>query len=109
MFCGKCGKKIDNDSVFCHFCGNKILTESENNSNKLKKLILDDFDRYDSLAVGRELKIVKELIRLFGIRLDEAAALVKNPPTVIKENLTEEEALRYKTALESVGALMKIE
>lgn len=25
MFCGKCGKEIDNDSTFCPFCGQKIV------------------------------------------------------------------------------------
>ncbi len=26
MYCGKCGKEIDNDSEFCSFCGEKIRT-----------------------------------------------------------------------------------
>lgn len=110
MFCESCGNKIDVDSRFCSFCGNKVSTSKESSGlNIFKKLILVDYDRYDRLATGRELKLVKEITRLFGLRLDEAAAIVKNPPSVIKDNLSEEEALKYKTLFESLGALMKIE
>ncbi len=29
MFCGKCGKQIDDDAVFCKFCGEKIDEEGD--------------------------------------------------------------------------------
>lgn len=35
MFCMKCGKKIDDDSKFCPFCGNRI--EGVTNSNEINK------------------------------------------------------------------------
>lgn len=42
MFCPKCGKQIDDDSIFCLYCGAKIVKHNEkveikNNTNNLEK------------------------------------------------------------------------
>lgn len=33
MFCSKCGKEIDDNAVFCQFCGNKVLKETTAEEN----------------------------------------------------------------------------
>jgi len=41
MFCNKCGKEINGDSIFCNYCGNKLKTEEirqENAKTNLKGL-----------------------------------------------------------------------
>lgn len=38
MFCNKCGKQIEEDSIFCQFCGNKIADDTpEPQSEKTSK------------------------------------------------------------------------
>lgn len=32
MYCNKCGKQIDKDSLFCQFCGNKIVVDEASDS-----------------------------------------------------------------------------
>lgn len=42
MFCNKCGKEINGDSIFCNYCGNKLKTEEtrqENAKTNLKEEI----------------------------------------------------------------------
>ena len=34
MFCGKCGKNIPDDSIFCKFCGASIEPISSDSSSK---------------------------------------------------------------------------
>lgn len=38
MFCKKCGRIIDDDSVFCYKCGTKVLCESSNPINSASEL-----------------------------------------------------------------------
>lgn len=37
MFCGKCGKEIDNQSSFCPYCGNQIITNKPIKLDKTHK------------------------------------------------------------------------
>lgn len=34
MFCSSCGKQIDEDSTFCHFCGKKVANSASNPQSK---------------------------------------------------------------------------
>lgn len=34
MFCNKCGKKLDEDSMFCAYCGAKVIKEKEEKSEQ---------------------------------------------------------------------------
>ena len=38
MFCTNCGNEIDNDSVYCNYCGNKILEGIEEKNVEEKEL-----------------------------------------------------------------------
>jgi len=54
MFCGNCGKKIDDNSATCPFCGD-TLTESfvQTEKNECKKFFIDPNEQYiDSLGNG---------------------------------------------------------
>ena len=33
MFCNKCGKEINEDSIFCNYCGNKLKTKETRQEN----------------------------------------------------------------------------
>lgn len=59
-------------------------------------------------AGAQKLNVVKEVNNLLGIGLVEAKNLVDSAPCTIKENISQEEAERLKTALESVGAKVSI-
>ncbi len=38
MFCNNCGKEVNEDSVFCNYCGNRLKAiEGQQESNKLRK------------------------------------------------------------------------
>lgn len=40
MFCKKCGKEIPNDSIFCSYCGFKVIinTDEQTTSNKIQEV-----------------------------------------------------------------------
>ncbi|MEO0137627.1 MAG: 50S ribosomal protein L7/L12 [candidate division WOR-3 bacterium] len=56
----------------------------------------------------KKIQVLKVLRELTGLGLKEAKELVDNPPKVIKEGATKEEAQTFKTKLEEVGATVEI-
>ncbi len=56
----------------------------------------------------KKIQVLKVLRELTGLGLKEAKDLVDNPPKVIKEGATKEEAQNFKTKLEEVGATVEI-
>jgi len=54
-------------------------------------------------------KVIGALARLFNAEPAQIEALFANPPVVLKENLTYEEALRDKAEFENTGALCRLE
>lgn len=59
MICKKCGKTIDDDSVFCEFCGAQIITVPDitNNKKALKK------QKKLEKAKGTHKNIVKKILK----------------------------------------------
>uniref|UniRef100_A0A7V3VUA2 Large ribosomal subunit protein bL12 n=1 Tax=candidate division WOR-3 bacterium TaxID=2052148 RepID=A0A7V3VUA2_UNCW3 len=56
----------------------------------------------------KKIQVLKVLRELTGLGLKEAKELVDNPPKVIKEGATKEEAQNFKAKLEEVGATVEI-
>ncbi|MCX7995787.1 MAG: 50S ribosomal protein L7/L12 [candidate division WOR-3 bacterium] len=56
----------------------------------------------------KKIQVLKVLRELTGLGLKEAKDLVDNPPKVIKEGATKEEAQTFKAKLEEVGATVEI-
>jgi len=56
----------------------------------------------------KKIQVLKVLRELTGLGLKEAKDLVDNPPKVIKEGATKEEAQNFKTKLEEVGATVEV-
>lgn len=61
------------------------------------------------LSVGdKKIQVLKELRALTQLGLKEAKDIIDKTPSVIKDNVTKEEADRLKTKLEEVGAKVEI-
>ncbi|MGQ9465158.1 MAG: 50S ribosomal protein L7/L12 [bacterium] len=56
----------------------------------------------------KKIQVLKVLRELTGLGLKEAKEIVDNPPKVIKESATKDEAQNFKTKLEEVGATVEI-
>ncbi|WP_163834189.1 ribosomal protein L7/L12 [Spartinivicinus ruber] len=50
-----------------------------------------------------------DFAKLFKISHDKARSIFKSVPYTIKENLTSEEADKYKAAIEKIGATCEVE
>lgn len=52
MFCGNCGKEIENGSIFCPFCGDhavdteSITSQTDSTTDKHQKLFIDSSEQY---------------------------------------------------------------
>lgn len=73
------------------------------------------FRRYESVwhvilaASGSdEVRAVKEVRRLCDCSLKEGISIVRNPPQVIKENCSKEEALEIRRRFETFGAVIEL-
>ncbi|MEO0070084.1 MAG: 50S ribosomal protein L7/L12, partial [candidate division WOR-3 bacterium] len=61
------------------------------------------------VAVGdKKIQVLKELRALTQLGLKEAKDIIEKTPSVIKENVSREEAERLKAKLEEVGAKVEI-
>lgn len=61
------------------------------------------------VSVGdKKIQVLKELRALTQLGLKEAKDIIEKTPSVIKENVSREEAERLKTKLEEVGAKVEI-
>ncbi len=75
MFCGRCGKEIDNEAVMCVHCG--VLTKKESNSKSEKErsiyivlgIFLGVFGAHNFYAGYNKLGIAKLATTLFSIVL----------------------------------------
>lgn len=56
----------------------------------------------------KKIQVLKVLRELTGLGLKEAKEIVDNPPKVIKEGATKDEAQNFKVKLEEVGATVEI-
>ncbi len=56
----------------------------------------------------KKIQVLKVLRELTGLGLKEAKEIVDNPPKLIKEGATKEEAHSFKTKLEEVGATVEV-
>lgn len=57
----------------------------------------------------KKIQVLKVLRELTGLGLKEAKEIVDNPPKVIKEGATKDEAQNFKVKLEEVGATVEIQ
>ena len=55
-----------------------------------------------------KIKVIKEIRSLLGLGLKEAKEMVEGAPVWIKKELPKEEAEALKTALEAIGAEIKL-
>ncbi|MEO0053373.1 MAG: ribosomal protein L7/L12, partial [candidate division WOR-3 bacterium] len=61
------------------------------------------------VSVGdKKIQVLKELRALTQLGLKEAKDIIEKTPSVIKENVSREEAERLKAKLEEVGAKVEI-
>lgn len=68
------------------------------------KVKLTKFDDKQKIALIKEIKNLLE-----GMNLVQAKKFVESAPTIVKEDLTKEEAEKLKEALSKVGAVIEIE
>ena len=54
MFCKKCGKEIPDDSLFCNYCGFKLIinTDKQITSNKIQE-------------VGKKMQLIGIILTIF--------------------------------------------
>lgn len=86
MFCGNCGKKIENNSNFCNNCGNQVIISNSSNQGNMKEYDLEEvaatricliayavpiigaiFNCFLALVVKVEFQIIVFLTILFNI------------------------------------------
>lgn len=68
---------------------------------KVKMLKFDD---------KQKVALIKEIKNLFeGMNLVQAKKFVESAPTVVKDDVSKEEAEKLKAALEKIGATIEIE
>lgn len=65
MYCNQCGKQIPDQSAFCNYCGNKILTASTNEVHNHQNERLNDQLLYSYKPTFHSGYMVKKLIPLF--------------------------------------------
>ena len=51
MFCRKCGKQIDDDALFCYYCGTKVEWEDDENTGAADTEVMDN---NDTMVLSRE-------------------------------------------------------
>lgn len=68
-----------------------------------------EFDVYLKEIGGQKLQIIKKVKELHNLSLLEAKALVESAPCKMKENISKDEAQKYKKDLEDFGALCEIQ
>lgn len=102
--CPECGKEISDKSHQCIHCGYP-LEEIEVASKpvmKLYKVVLED------VSPKNKVRIIKVIRECTGLGLAEAKALTDTVPSVIKTELTLEEAQRIGTELSAENARVSI-
>ncbi|KRL39569.1 50S ribosomal protein L7/L12 [Lacticaseibacillus manihotivorans] len=55
-----------------------------------------------------KVKVIKEVRAITGLGLKDAKGLVDNAPSAVKEDVTEDEANKFKEQLEAVGATVTL-
>ena len=73
------------------------------------------FTRYESIwhviltgSGTDEVRAVKEVRRIHDCSLKEGISIVRNPPQIIKENCSEDEALEIRSRFEAFGASIEL-
>lgn len=101
MICKKCGEQLPDNARFCGSCGERIQG-SNFVENSLKRVVL--------INVGRnKISVIKEIRLLLGVGLAEAKAICDQTPSLIKDNISNNEAERIQIIFKSVGADVKIQ
>ncbi len=57
---------------------------------------------------GKKIQVIKEVRAITSLGLKEAKDLVEKAPAAVKEGISKEDAEKYKTQLEAVGATIEI-
>ena len=94
MFCSKCGKQINDDALFCEFCGNKtnvstavVVNEDNNNTistlNSNSKYSKDEQTNIVGIAAELEATIIAEKNEIPKIRNEVFPKLMPKEPSFI--------------------------
>lgn len=102
--CPECGKEISDKSHLCIHCGFP-LDEMDNTpqlEKKYYKVVLED------VSPKNKVRIIKTIMDYTGIRLTEAKAMADTVPSVIKNDITLEEAQLIAASLMQEDAKVTI-
>jgi len=83
---------------------------SINSNDNEKKSVVEktEFDIFLKVIGPNKVSVIKAVRSATGLGLKEAKDLVESAPTVLKENITKEDAESLKKILENVGAEIEI-
>lgn len=105
MFCGKCGKSIDDDAVWCPYCGAKTSAEDHGRGRKSQQALIF------GIAIGAMLVLIAALI--VAIILVKGQSADKTPKIVwerqILEDLISEETAEDDEVNEAILDAVSIE
>lgn len=73
MICSKCGKQIDDDSIFCEFCGNKINTAEEKQDFKqTSQMVYNTDEKRKMILIVARICLAVALASLFAAFYEES-------------------------------------
>ena len=67
-----------------------------------------EFDLILTTFGDKKIQVIKEVRAITGLGLKEAKTLVESAPVPVKEGIAKDEAEKFKTQLEDVGAQVEI-
>ena len=80
MYCGNCGKEIDNDSRFCGYCGSPVSVESNMEDNHAKE---DEPSRFEKEEGTTSKKGLAEILKDVCRKLKECFSPAKRKKAII--------------------------
>ncbi len=96
MYCGKCGKPIDDNSKFCSACGNQMYQEVKNDEQS--KMITEKPKVKSNLALKIAVIIMSVIILIMGVFLS-TNIISNNSSTTNNANIQDENVETAITAL----------
>ena len=79
MFCTKCGFKLDDDSIFCAQCGNKITVFVNNNENKVPEVSNNELKQEPVVIPTVELEEEQAVTPIVESKVEQVVAPIVEP------------------------------